>query len=183
MAQVVGCAYCKHHAGFHANDGCTATLREGPGDERYCGCRNYTPSLVEDGPIPIQVPNQHSEALVGTTEGRGDAVEELAAWWRAYSEREIQGVVPKAAEYGSGDLASIGRKLAVFKGIQETISEERAIELGIYFYIEGKLARWFDALLTDRQVSQDTLHDLGIYTKMAIRNRQVGGWPGTAKEL
>ena len=43
----------------------------------------------------------------------------------------------------------------------------------------GKLARWFDAILHERECSLDTLHDLGIYTKMAIRNRQVGGWPGT----
>lgn len=111
-------------------------------------------------------------------EGRGEAFEELAAWWREYAETEIEGVVPKAVEYGSGDLAAIGRDLAQFHGISEVISEQRATELGIFFYARGKLARWFDAILHERECSLDTLHDLGIYTKMAIRNRQVGGWPG-----
>lgn len=139
----------------------------------------------------VEVPYSIREALGDTTEGRGDAIpalakdhayHELASWWRAYAETEIAGVVPKAIEYGSGDLAAIGRDLAEFHGISEVITEQRATELGIFFYARGKLARWFDAILHERECSLDTLHDLNIYTKMAIRNRQVGGWPGLQEE-
>lgn len=227
--QVV-CLGCRHTPMAHRSSGCTATVREGPGDERYCGCTDYRPWLehvrFEDqrdlkplmdvmnvnaetlaaltGPSlqeaeralqehlgAVLVPDQAPEAVGDTTEGREDAIpalprdhayRELASWWRAHAEDEIRSVVPKAIEYGSGDLADIGRELARFQGIQEVLTDQRAVELGIFFYVKGKLARWADALLHQRECSLDTLFDLDIYTKMAIRNREVGGWPGITEE-
>ena len=104
----------------------------------------------------------------------------LADWWLARATSEIEAVVPKAVEYGAGDLAEIGRTMGLVMGI-EGLDSESATELGIYFYVIGKLARWTAALRDGRVVSDDTLLDLGIYIKMAQRNRDVGGWPFAAE--
>ena len=106
--------------------------------------------------------------------------QEIAAWWRGVAEDEIAAVVPKAIEYGAGDLEEIGRTLA--RNMGREVTTEEATELGIYFYIVGKLARWSDAVRTRRRVSDDTLHDLGVYVRMAQRNRAAGGWPGIKEE-
>lgn len=105
---------------------------------------------------------------------------ELEEWWRGMAEKEISAVVPKATEYGAGDLVEIGRNLMeagrirVPEGREE---KEFQAELGIYFYVVGKLARWTSAIQEGRAVSDDTLHDIGVYARMAQRVRQSGGWP------
>lgn len=100
----------------------------------------------------------------------------IADWWRDIAEEEINKVVAKAVEYGSTDLYEVGRALGLVFG-WEGMSHEEAVELGIYFYELGKFARWTDAIRNRRRVSDDTLHDLGVYVRMAQRNRAVGGWP------
>lgn len=99
----------------------------------------------------------------------------LASWWRKLADEEIRRTVPKAEEYGSGDLIRIGRTLAEVAG--RTVTDEEAAELGIFFYIEGKLARWADAVARGERPSDDTLFDLGVYVRMAQRVRHSGGWP------
>lgn len=100
----------------------------------------------------------------------------LADWWREQSEQEIESVVPKAVEYSAVDLVWIGRTLGLILG-RDGLSDEEATELGIFFYEVGKIGRWMGAIAEGRRVSDDTLHDAGIYIKMAQRNRAVGGWP------
>jgi hypothetical protein len=100
----------------------------------------------------------------------------LADWWRDRAEEEIRRTIPKAIEYGATDLAEIGRAIARLAA-REVKSEQDATELGIYFYLVGKVARWDQALRRGERVSADTLFDLGVYVKMAQRNRDVGGWP------
>ena len=89
--------------------------------------------------------------------------------------QEVEKVAPKAVEYGSTDLLWIGRTLAFI--LDRDVTDEEAVELGIYFYAEGKMARWRDAIKRAARVSDDTLHDTGVYVRMAQRNRAVGGWP------
>lgn len=101
---------------------------------------------------------------------------ELANWWRNTAETEIEMVVPKAIEYSAQDLADIGRTLASMAN-HDITDDEEATELGIAFYILGKIARWTGAIKEGRRVSDDTLLDIVIYAKMAQRNRQSGGWP------
>ncbi|MEU1733337.1 hypothetical protein [Streptosporangium sp. NPDC020145] len=105
--------------------------------------------------------------------------EELAHWWSKMASEEIDMVVRKAVEYGGNgaalDLIQIGQNLALTAG--RRVHNEEATELGIYFYIVGKVARWTAAIVEGRRVSDDTILDLGIYTRMAARNREVGGWP------
>jgi len=104
---------------------------------------------------------------------------ELTAWWLELAHTEIRRTVPKAVEYGSTDLADIGRELARIAGRE--VADDEAAELGIFFYIRGKLARWSDAIARGERPSDDTLFDLGVYVRMAQRVRQAGGWPGTAQ--
>ena len=100
----------------------------------------------------------------------------LQAWWADTTARDAELVVPKAVEYGSTDLAEIGFTMAGILGVKDIGSEE-ATELGIYFYVVGKMARWTSAIQRGDRVSDDTLLDLTTYTLMARRNRDVGGWP------
>lgn len=120
--------------------------------------------------------NENTEALAA----------ELGNWWTKTAEAEIDMVVKKAVEYGGNgaaiDLIQIGQDLAAIAKLTP-ISDEEATELGIYFYLRGKVSRWTAALAEGRRVSNDTLLDIGIYVRMAQRNRQVGGWPfGNKKE-
>lgn len=103
-------------------------------------------------------------------------VNEIERWWMGVAEREIEAVVPKAVEYGATDLVDIGSTLARTMG-REGMSDGEKAELGIYFYLIGKMARWSDAIKENRRVSDDTLHDIGVYVRMAQRVRAVGGWP------
>lgn len=100
----------------------------------------------------------------------------LEEWWRDKSHGEMLACVPKAVEYGSTDLAVIGRAQARMMG-RQNLTHEEAVEFGIFFYLIGKIARWEDAIAHGRRVSDDTLHDIAVYTKMMQRTRDVGGWP------
>lgn len=99
----------------------------------------------------------------------------LTDWWLERARQEVESVAPKAIEYGATDLADIGHGLAGLMG--RKVTNEEATEIGIYFYVVGKMGRWTAAIREGRRVSDDTLLDLGIYIKMAQRSRDVGGWP------
>lgn len=105
---------------------------------------------------------------------------ELRAWWLELAGAEAEKVVPKAVEYGATDLRDIGRDLAAISG--RKVTDEEATELGIYFYLRGKLSRWTDAVIRGDRPSDDTLHDLGVYVRMAQRTRSHGGWPGIKED-
>lgn len=114
---------------------------------------------------------------------RNDAASELEGWWREKAMDEIMRTVPKAIEYGAGDLEEIGRQL-VAAGVKEpefetAIGDKRwHEELGVYFYMTGKMARWRSAIERGEFVSDDTLFDIGVYVRMVQRIRDAGGWPG-----
>lgn len=112
----------------------------------------------------------------GPAHRQSAAIEELATWWRKMAEAEIDRTIPKAIEYGSDDLIVIGEHLARATGRDLTAVE--AAELGIYFYIVGKLGRWTAAIREGRLVSDDTIFDLAVYTRMVQRIRETGAWPG-----
>jgi hypothetical protein len=107
--------------------------------------------------------------------------EQIADWWLGRAEQEIASVAPKAIEYGATDLAEIGRTMGLILN-RTDMSHEEATEVGIYFYVLGKMARWTAAIRENRRVSDDTLLDIGIYIKMEQRNRDVGGWPFAPNE-
>lgn len=103
----------------------------------------------------------------------------LTEWWMDKAEEEVRRTVPKAVEYGALDLIQIGQDLALTAGRE--VSDAEAAEMGVYFYVRGKLARWTDAIIRGDRVSDDTLFDLGVYIRMAQRIRDAGGWPGLPK--
>lgn len=131
----------------------------------------------------------HEEALLSTsglTEGElMNAMDELAPnylgelladWWMSKAEDEVRRTVPKAVEYGATDLSDIGHDLAKCMGRE--VNDEEAAELGVFFYIRGKMSRWVDAVKRGDRVSDDTLFDIGVYVRMTQRIRDAGGWPG-----
>lgn len=135
-----------------------------------------------------RVNSKKSTEPTESTEG-ADSVSALRGWWEQTAHDEVSQLVSKMAEYGglsrATDLTEIGRDL-IAAGVSEgetggewpgTINEAWAQELGIYFYVRGKFARWQAAIIEGRPVSDDTLLDIGIYVRMAQRVRAVGGWP------
>ena len=131
-------------------------------------------------------PNTPTEALMSDPEKLAEALTPnalenlLTEWWMDKAEEEVRRTVPKAVEYGATDLRDIGRDLAAMAGRE--VTDEEAAELGVYFYIRGKLSRWTDAVIRGDRVSDDTLFDLGVYVRMAQRIRDTGGWPGLPKD-
>lgn len=109
---------------------------------------------------------------------------ELGQWWMDLAREEIRRTVPKVDEYGSTDLADVGWDLARMRGRDPDLptSVEEATELGIYFYIRGKLSRWTDAIIRGDRPSDDTLFDISVYIRMAQRVRAAGGWPGLTRK-
>lgn len=104
------------------------------------------------------------------------AAERLTDWWMTQALREAEAVVPKAVEYGANSMIEVGRSMA--RLAKREVSDEEAIELAVMFYVAGKLGRWIDAAAEGNRPSDDTIYDIGIYIKMAQRNRDVGSWPG-----
>lgn len=123
-----------------------------------------------------------------------DAWQEISEWWETTAHDEIAQLVSKAREYGGAhraeDLTDLGRSLVEAgvkygpviaridgKPVYGTMTDAEAQELGCYFYLRGKFARWVAAIKEGRPVSDDTLHDIGVYVRMVQRIRAVGGWP------
>lgn len=104
-----------------------------------------------------------------------DLADQIATWWYGKANTEIDMVVPKAIEYGATDLIDIGLMLA--RTMRRTVTEEEAAELGVFFYLIGKIARWQSAIERGERPSDDTLLDIGVYVRMAQRIRDTGGWP------
>jgi len=119
----------------------------------------------------------------GATTRTVDPRQDLGEWWEQLAHSEVGPLISKMLEYGGDgralDLIEIGRALDIAThGYREVQLDDATLsELGIYFYIVGKLARWTAAVSEDRPVSDDTLHDIGIYVRMVQRIRATGGWP------
>lgn len=126
-----------------------------------------------------------SESQESTAVGSGDSP--LVHWWVAMARDEISGMVSKMEEYGglnrATDLTELGQALTMVGVPGGPPTEGGAVqegwlqELGIYFYLRGKFARWGAAIKEGRPVSEDTLTDIAIYTRMVQRVRSHGGWP------
>lgn len=107
----------------------------------------------------------------------------LGEWWEKQAHAEVAPLLLKMTEYGGSgsavDLIEIGRKLSELGPRLAALGADPAdqSELGVYFYLVGKMARWHAALMEGRKVSDDTLHDIGVYVRMVQRIRESGGWP------
>lgn len=104
----------------------------------------------------------------------------LDEWWADVAKEESDQVVAKAREYGATDLIDIGQMLARTMG--RVVDDEEAAELGVFFYLVGKLSRWQSAVQRGDRPSNDTILDIGVYCRMAQRIRHSGSWPGEKEQ-
>lgn len=102
--------------------------------------------------------------------------EELRRWWLEQAGDEAEGAIAKADEYGAGDLRDLGQAMARLTE-REGLTDAEAMELGVFFYLRGKIARWASAIEERRTVSDDTIKDILVYARMVQRIRFLGGWP------
>lgn len=100
---------------------------------------------------------------------------DLAGWWAAVSADDVGPAEIKAKEYGSLDLIIIGRTMREMIGIAPDIVSDA--EIGIIFYALGKVARAISAVGSGRRPSDDTWHDITVYSMMVRRLRDAGQWP------
>ena len=158
-------AYALHQVEGHVPDWDTC---------ENASCRRFSPEL-----------RRQSAALIGAEKTLDQVVDRAPAdalkeWWMKTASQDVHNLAPKANEYGgvgpAHDLTAIGQTLARIAGKGE-VSDSYATELGIFFYLRGKIARWETAVLSGYTPSDDTLLDIAVYAMMARRNRDAGGWP------
>ena len=103
--------------------------------------------------------------------------DDLYRWWMDLAHTEAEAAAAKAAEYGSNSMTELGHEINKIAN-RAPITDAEATELACYFYIKGKIGRWSDSILSGTRVSDDTIHDIGVYVRMVQRVRSNGGWPG-----
>lgn len=138
-------------------------------EDRF-GMQGHTPSFVA----------MDEAAGFGPSMAAGDPEQQLIDWWMGKAASECEQTVSKAIEYGATDLIDIGMMLG--RTMRRDVDEEEAAELGVFFYLIGKIARWQSAIERGDRPSDDTLLDIGVYVRMAQRIRHSGGWPGVDME-
>lgn len=129
--------------------------------------------------VSVEEIENRAEPVIVPPRTLDNALDELLQWWQNTAAADIERSVEKIREYGGSgaarDLIATGRELASLS--DRKLDDEAAVELGIYFYMQSKLARWGAAIYEGRRPSDDTIFDLSFYAMMARRNRVVGGWP------
>lgn len=158
-----------HQVRLHAGRGGAYTA------QCECGDTYLMPDLGRAQEWEYKHLDQMRVEQVGTVT-KDEQVAEFTGWWKDVAQKEIDAVVLKTLEYKGGDLDVIGFELARMAGRE--ISREEAFELGVYFYLRGKVGRWFTAIENGQRVSDDTIFDIAVYTRMVQRIRQTGSWPG-----
>lgn len=108
--------------------------------------------------------------------------DQIVEWWERVSRTDAAAAAAKSTEYGGAgaalDLVWLGEQLADMQpSVDGSAGPQEAIELGIFFYLLGKMARWKAAILEGRAVSDDTIKDIHTYAMMARYNREHGSWP------
>jgi hypothetical protein len=100
-------------------------------------------------------------------------LDEFAEWWIATSEEALDTMMPKVREYGSTDLQIVGE--AMMKMMPQLEGKVTPAELGIAFYLLGKVGRVIGGYVDGHAPSDDTWYDIEVYAKMARRTRETGG--------
>lgn len=121
-------------------------------------------------------------------------VTDPSAWYEAEQRADRELAMAKRAEYGSADLrimASALREMlpdpelselrdafgnGEYGGMEQQDDEGYYIEAAIVFYVLGKVSRIVGALSEGRVPSLDSWHDITVYSMMARRTRNSGGW-------
>lgn len=135
--------------------------------------------------FPSTDPEMHTatggviDAVSEMVEYLTDDPDETVVWWILQAFEEAKATITKAREYGSDELIYAGRITGQIhsRHTEGALTDAQAAELMIYFYVLGKMGRWTAAMRRGDFVSDDTLLDIGIYTRMVQRLRTTGQWP------
>lgn len=118
-----------------------------------------------------------SPRTAGPAEERWGLIEE---WMRKTFEDDLRRCKAKALEYGSADLAIMGKAMEALlpqgDGLDRESRERAGLEMAIGFYLMGKAGRLFGAWNKAREPGEDTWHDATIYSLMARYVRENGSW-------
>lgn len=118
-------------------------------------------------------------AAMSTLDERG---QKLLEWWMHTAFSDFMATVPKMLEYGgtsdgpATDLLLIGRNLAELCDLHDA-PDAVLMELGCWFYMQGKVARLVSDYKQRREGKPDTWFDATIYTMMARRIQEASQWP------
>lgn len=96
-------------------------------------------------------------------------------WWIEHATTEVDGMLAKMDEYGAGDLYKIGEtfmSMTWHGHAAVDIDSQRHYELGVLFYLVGKVQRLLSAAERGRPASDDTWHDIAVYAKMVLATRK-----------
>lgn len=121
------------------------------------------------GTIPQYTPISYVENM--TEQAQRPNIE---SWWITTSRADREAFLPKLAEYGATDLDEIGANLDAFRGEHRLPHDGEHGELGCMFYLFGKVARAMAAYQRGELPSDDTLHDITVYSMMARAYRERG---------
>lgn len=114
------------------------------------------------------------ESRIGPfTNATSSVVQKLKAWWEETFKGDFDAMAPKVGEYTASDLILMGQFMEHWLGLKPGSGAEAAC----MFYALGKVARAVSAYKEGRLPSEDTLHDLTVYSMMARRIRATGQWP------
>jgi hypothetical protein len=94
----------------------------------------------------------------------------IRRWWMERAAQDIDAMLPKLVEYGTGDLYAIGAELNSLAG--RLCSRQSDYEVGVLFYVLGKVHRALSAARRGTPASDDTWHDIAIYAKMVLAQRE-----------
>lgn len=100
---------------------------------------------------------------------------DLRIWWEGVSREDFEQMAPKVGEYTSADLEVMGTVMEQW-GIAAP-EKGAGMEAACVWYLLGKVARAVAAYREGRAPSEDTLHDITVYSMMARRIRETGEWP------
>lgn len=106
----------------------------------------------------------------------------LFEWWMQSAYDDFVATVPKMLEYGGEgtgpavDLQLIGENLASLLDMHDA-ADPMKMELGCWFYMQGKVARLVSDYRQHRMGKPDSWFDASIYAKMARRIQETGQWP------
>jgi hypothetical protein len=97
----------------------------------------------------------------------------FVGWWTANAHHIAEATAKKCDEYGSNDLYGIGHNVARIAG--QDINDAAAFEIGVLFYVLGKIERAMSAAERGNTASDDTWLDLHVYAGMVLAHR-AGVW-------
>jgi hypothetical protein len=99
---------------------------------------------------------------------------ELMEWWKEQTEAELTMLLPKVSSYGAVDLEIIGHAMAGIAGLELTVSQTE--QMGIAFYLLGKVTRILSSLQAGQQPNPDSWTDAAVYARMGLRANENGSW-------